>query len=372
MAKSIIRRLLLGINFLRKNDIVHGDIQPGNLLFSVKNLSNLHESELAQSNSFGNTFMTKIKHHGEVGFQYRASAEEDAIASLRSQEYSGGEPTLPGPSYIIPKEPMFNYVDLDPPLLVKLSDLGGAFFEPEPPAKPVTPLALRSPELVLGEPISKAQDVWSFGCLIFEFLTARMLFSVVPLMRGGWSSHASSENENGTNNLSRGLDKHSDILDDPQNSSDEVSLRSSAVPNDTAMKGDTGHWNEDGELAESTDGDTDDDHVLQMATLLGPIPSSFMAKFPRSNIYFDSEGNIIKGYVGDLIDEDEVTHLENSPPTERYLDQEKGDDITSEDAIIVKELLRLVLQFDPTKRPTTGALLAHPWFMNPAGMGPKT
>lgn len=64
---------------------------------------------------------------------------------------------------------------------VKVSDLGAAFLLPNPPKKPVTPIGLRSPELVLSGEIGTAQDVWSFGCLIFEFITGQALFNVDDL-----------------------------------------------------------------------------------------------------------------------------------------------------------------------------------------------
>ena len=38
MAKSLLRQVLLGLDFLHRNDIIHGDVQPGNVLFSVKAL----------------------------------------------------------------------------------------------------------------------------------------------------------------------------------------------------------------------------------------------------------------------------------------------------------------------------------------------
>jgi serine/threonine protein kinase len=40
------------------------------------------------------------------------------------------------------------------------------------------PLGLRAPEAILGGPISEKVDIWAFGCLIYEFLTARQLFPV--------------------------------------------------------------------------------------------------------------------------------------------------------------------------------------------------
>lgn len=42
----------------------------------------------------------------------------------------------------------------------------------------MTPVALRSPELIFKQEINKDQDIWSFGCLIFELFTGRHLFLV--------------------------------------------------------------------------------------------------------------------------------------------------------------------------------------------------
>ncbi len=34
------------------------------------------------------------------------------------------------------------------------------------------------PEIILEETLTSSQDIWSFGCLIFEFITGRPLFVV--------------------------------------------------------------------------------------------------------------------------------------------------------------------------------------------------
>jgi serine/threonine protein kinase len=52
-----------------------------------------------------------------------------------------------------------------------------------PPAaeKCATPAALRAPEIVIGRKIDHKIDIWSFGCLIYQFLTGHVLFQVSGL-----------------------------------------------------------------------------------------------------------------------------------------------------------------------------------------------
>lgn len=48
MAQKILTHALHGLAFLHRNDIVHSDVQPGNLLFSVSNIDSVEEEELRQ------------------------------------------------------------------------------------------------------------------------------------------------------------------------------------------------------------------------------------------------------------------------------------------------------------------------------------
>ncbi|EAU37566.1 conserved hypothetical protein [Aspergillus terreus NIH2624] len=57
------------------------------------------------------------------------------------------------------------------------SYLGQLFFY-GPSKKPVTPLGLRPPELILTGAVDNTIDVWSFGCLFFELITGQPLFCI--------------------------------------------------------------------------------------------------------------------------------------------------------------------------------------------------
>lgn len=53
-----------------------------------------------------------------------------------------------------------------------------AFFFEDPPPRPVVPLGLRPPELILNGEVNRTLDIWSFGCLVFELITGQPLFCI--------------------------------------------------------------------------------------------------------------------------------------------------------------------------------------------------
>lgn len=57
-----------------------------------------------------------------------------------------------------------------------------AFYRSAPPAKIVTPIALRASETILQQPVDEKIDIWSFGCQIYEFLTGAQLFIVIQML----------------------------------------------------------------------------------------------------------------------------------------------------------------------------------------------
>ncbi|CAD6575108.1 MAG: hypothetical protein CYPHOPRED_005573 [Cyphobasidiales sp. Tagirdzhanova-0007] len=51
MARRILLHTLRGLAFLHKNGITHGDLQPGNILFSIDNIHSISEDDLKQNES---------------------------------------------------------------------------------------------------------------------------------------------------------------------------------------------------------------------------------------------------------------------------------------------------------------------------------
>lgn len=218
MAKKILLHALRGLAFLHDNGVVHGDFQPGNMLFAIDMIAHLEEDDLKQ--------------------------DEDTKDTIPVNSVDGKEDKW-APKNLYLKQPLYDHVEVGPELCVKLSDLGAgessshmnicncsenrcsnnpftAFWSDKPPEDTVTPIALRSPELILHHaPISSAIDIWSFGCLVFEFLTGRTLFAV-----GIWGRCEEAEN------------------------------------------------------------DADDDHLTQMHNIIEHLPDSIMDAWPRKDKWF--------------------------------------------------------------------------------------
>lgn len=96
IAKRLLRHTLHGLAFLHRNGVVHGDVQPGNLLFSANNIGVIELKDLAQ-------------HEAEIAQPLiRADGKRDRWA----------------PKSVYPQESLHKYAQLDQDLCVKVSDLG--------------------------------------------------------------------------------------------------------------------------------------------------------------------------------------------------------------------------------------------------------
>ena len=311
-ARSILRQTLHGLAYLHSNGIVHGDLQPGNLLFSAKDLKTLDERLLFQQH-------VDLPGWEKEGINLKNEPEPNrpakkGIAAIPENTYEN--PDLHLPRYLAYSQDLSDFVVLDRNFRIKISDLGGAYLMDQPPIEAVTPLGLRSPELVIEGTISNDQDIWSFGCLIFEFITGKKLFSINDFDFGGSNEEAEEADSNG------------EALD----------------PNSSSF---------------------DDEHLLGFTYILGTLPQRMRARWPRSPIYFNENGEIIKNYIGPLPEGFDPSTIPATPPLRQLFEKETPPDMAVEELELVKDLLCWILQYDSSKRPSISDLLKHKWFQEP-------
>lgn len=391
VVKSILRQTLLGIDFLHKRGIAHSDLQPGNILVSIKDLSSIEESQLAQYDEDGAHFV-KIPDSSHERFvrTYKddrpSNAAELNPPSAKRQKISHaaensnstrGNPSslvadllsMPGeldrplnedykPRYLALKRPLDDVVDLASPIRVKISDMGGAFFLSSPPEIPATPINMRSPELVLGHPISQDQDIWSFGCLVFELITGRPLFNVDPFdysemmdsieYRDGCAENGDDGKDDIGNETEK--DHHAEFREEREGDREA----------DTEQEGNTEKEKNERINPAIPQGKEDEndfcpdaDHLQQFACVLRPLPPSIISQWPKASRFFDQNGEA-KYVKGDEI-----------PPwhsLEVLFDHDKPVDVSVAERAAVLHLIRHILQYEPQKRPSVSQILEHPWF----------
>jgi serine/threonine protein kinase len=99
MAKRILKHALLRLSCLHDNGMAHGDVQPGNLLFTISDLTSLGEETLQQD------------------------AEQSQAASKQVKRLDG-MPDRWAPRYLAESQSLSKYAELEPGLTVKGSDTG--------------------------------------------------------------------------------------------------------------------------------------------------------------------------------------------------------------------------------------------------------
>jgi non-specific serine/threonine protein kinase len=161
---------------------------------------------------------------------------------------------------------------------------------------------------------------------------------------------------------------------------------------------------------DGSDEEINDEHLIQLVEVLGPLPRGMASRWRRRSRYYRSDGERLGGCKGgggsesgngdvddhgEEVDEDEedaeMAGLEPrtrgggsrdsptsmssqsscsswlaSPGTfdslEERLRDQKPEDMSESEEKEVAQMLRWIFEYDPSKRPSAEAILQHPWF----------
>ncbi|PGH04679.1 CMGC/SRPK protein kinase [Blastomyces parvus] len=141
-AESVARQVALGLDYLWKCGIAHGDLHSKNVLFTAPAISALSEDRIMSR--FG-----------------------QPVTGAVSRQDGQQCPTSMPPYLVRPISIRGNDAE------VGILDLGNAFFHENPPTHLSNPWHVCAPESLYNQPLDKFVDMWSMGCLLFELITGR-------------------------------------------------------------------------------------------------------------------------------------------------------------------------------------------------------
>ena len=111
--------------------------------------------------------------------------------------------------------------------------------------------------------------------------------------------------------------------------------------------------------ADDPQAESNDDHLLQMIDMLGMLPPTLREKWPRLSRYFDSDLELIRSDVGS--NEVALCEASTGPDLAQRFTKSRPIGMGEAEAAKVLILLRKVLRYQPSLRPSIEQLLEDDW-----------
>ncbi|CAG8955989.1 hypothetical protein HYFRA_00008845 [Hymenoscyphus fraxineus] len=150
VSRNVALQVTLGLQFLHKNEICHGDFRPSNILFRLKGFDELSEDEL-------------IKQFGEP--------KKEPLVTI-----SGKNPAPSGPEYLVEGLSLDRIDSRFISDQISIIDFGESYDIHSSPAELGIAGSFRSPELLFDNAIGIGCDLWALACTIYEIRTGVSLF----------------------------------------------------------------------------------------------------------------------------------------------------------------------------------------------------
>ena len=304
--REACRQIILALDFLHSNQIMHRDIQPGNILLALTyDIHSMTETEVQQdlwdvdedpqeaeaqnlSNGHG-TIPESLTPQWQIMNFRRSLFSLNIMVRLDGKPLQTGDPKYTaGP---IPVPDMLSF-DSPAPFRCVLNDLGGSCrFEDCNDGQIPYPVDVRSPQIHLGLPYDEKADIWALGVTLARIVT------LAPII------YAESTF---------------------------------------------------GESDEEVRQETEDTNLANIIDRVGPLPTDLQCHWPNRHKYINDAGELLNP---DLVDPEETVNGD----LHHVIHLARPLDMSNREAEMFESMIKDMLQYDPSKRPSTKDLLKHPW-----------
>ncbi|MCJ1240471.1 hypothetical protein MMC14_008474 [Varicellaria rhodocarpa] len=305
--REVCRQIILALDFLHVNRIMHRDIQPGNILLALNyNVHSMTETEIQQDLWEADD----IRQDGEaqdmsdqlhvvnesLDPQWQKINLRRSFFSLNIMARLDGKPLHDGdPKYTVGPIPLPDRLTFDPPANFKciLNDLGSSCrFEDCNDGQIPYPVDVRSPQIHLGLPYDEKADIWALGVTLCRIVT------LAPLIYA-----------------------------------------------DSTF----------GESDEEVRQETEDTNLINIIERVGPLPPDLQSHWANRDKHINASGELLHP---DDVDPEETV----SGDLHHVVRLARPLDMSDREAAVFESLIERMLQYDPGKRPSTTELLRHAWF----------
>jgi serine/threonine-protein kinase SRPK3 len=197
---NITKQILIAVDNLHKNNIIHGDLKPENILLTNKSnntnmfIKNLNIEKIIKNKTLMKEHKSRDKILDEIkkqinkidiNLEYLSSnnnnesdndsellsdiCSEDSVSTAYTlSSTSDEESNLSNKSSFIENN--------NSNLSIKLTDMGCCVMTEQKRKKQIQTCYYMSPEILLRLPYDKSSDMWALACTLYEIFTGKILF----------------------------------------------------------------------------------------------------------------------------------------------------------------------------------------------------
>ena len=305
--REVCKQMILGLDFLHSNRIMHRDIQPGNILLALTyDIHSMTETEIQQDlwdadnapeDAGGIKAANGTSYHAEaLDTRWQAMNFRRSLFSLNIMKRCDGRPLEKGdPRYTVGPISLHDRLDFDSPTKFSciLNDLGGSCrFEDCNDGQIPYPVDVRSPQIHLGLPYDEKADIWALGVTLGRMVT------LAPL----------------------------------------IYADSTFCESDEEVKQ-----------------ETEDTNLVNIVERISPLPPDLQPHWANRHKYINEAGELLNP---DPVDPQETVNGD----LHHVIQLARPLDMSDREAAMFESMIKKMLSYESKRRPSTTELLKHPWF----------